>query len=79
MLVDPEIQLLTDWTMKILSMLATWFAACGTTAAVVVALWLARRSDKASGLSRLDFRVWALESRGCVMRGELPNAYPSCT
>jgi threonine dehydrogenase-like Zn-dependent dehydrogenase len=26
-----------------------------------------------------DFRVWALESRGCVMRGELPNAYPSCT
>ena len=46
MLVDPETQLLTDWTMKFLSMLATWFAACGTTAAVVVALWLARRSDK---------------------------------
>ena len=35
--------------------------------------------QEASGLSRLDFRVWALESRGCVMRGELPNAYPSCT
>ena len=38
-----------------------------------------RRGEGTSGLSRLDFRVWALESRGCVMRGELPNAYPSCT
>ena len=37
------------------------------------------RRRQTSGLSRLDFRVWALESRGCVMRGELPNAYPSCT
>ena len=37
---------MSTYTMQFLSMLGTWFAAIGTTGAVVVALWLARRTEK---------------------------------
>ena len=44
---------MSTYTMQLFSMLGTWFAAIGTIAAVVVALWLARRTEKV----RLDASV----------------------
>lgn len=43
---DPQTQAMSGWTIESLTMLATWCAAFGTTGAVIVALWLARRTEK---------------------------------
>ena len=59
-LIDPEIQVMTDWTMQILILLGTWLAGVGTLVAAGVALWLARRAEKVKlkvhvGLRQLIF------------------------
>ncbi len=68
---DPEIQVLTDWTMQILTLLGTWLSGLGTLAAAFIALWLGLRGSRVKLRAFADLRLVAADLRSVVGTGEL--------
>ena len=54
-LVDPEIQVTTYWTIERLTLLATWLTAFGTIGATIVALWFGFRSGRTKLKVKTEF------------------------